>query len=251
MKTSFWLAEHSPDKMLVNGVCSDTVGLYVDRPPMPPMGAEKVDTYEIPNTNGSVVRRSGTYDDITLTVKCFVFDGGYHPEEIYKYLSGAKTVEFSRCPDYFYKVKKVNGITPSYKQLGKNYLQVVFTCEAFRYSVDNAPQTESGSTVTIYNRGNVPCEPVYALALSSEATDETLTVNDEELAISASTLAGETLFVDVARKKVYYINDGVATIVQNLTSGRFWAMVLQTGWNTVELSAGITSVEVTKNERWL
>lgn len=249
MKTSFYLAEHSPDKMLVNGVPSDTVGLYVDRPPMPPMASEEVRKYDLPT--GSVYQRTGYYEDITLNVKCFVFDGGYHPEEIYKWLSGAKTVLFSRCPDYLYKVKQVSGITPQYKQLGKNYLQVQFICEPFRYTVDNEPQTFDDAEFTIYNRGNVPCEPVFKIALDSEATAESLTVNGEELEITATTIAGETIFVDVPRKKVWMYEDGVPTVIQNLTSGRFWAQLLQAGWNTVEISSGITSVEVTKNERWL
>lgn len=251
MKTSWYLAEHSPDKMLVNGVPSETVGLYVDRPPMPPMASEKVSTHDLPTQNGSVIRRMGVYDDITLTVKCYVFDGGYHPQDIYKYLSGAKTVSFSRVPDYFYKVKKVNGITPQYKQLGKNFLQVQFECEAFRYTVDNAPQTFTGTEFTIYNRGNVACDPVYKLVLSDEATTEKLTVNGEELEIAATTIAGETIYVDVARKKVWMYADEAQTVIQRLTSGSFWKQILQCGWNAVTVTGGIESVEVTKNERWL
>jgi phage-related protein len=249
---SFELAQHSPDKMFVNGVCSDTVGLYVDRPPMPPMASEKVNEYELPTQNGSVVRRTGRYDDITVTVKCFVFDGGYNPQDIYAFLSGAKTVCFSRSNDWFYKVKRVNGITPQYKQLGKNFLQVTFICEAFRYSVDNAPRTFSGRSFTVYNRGNVECEPLYRLEFDDASLIDFFDVNEERLQIQPF-FATDTavIYVDVAKKKVYSIGENGEYINQRYTSGRFWAQTLKTGWNTIETTEGILSVEITKNERWL
>lgn len=251
MMTSWELAQHSPDKMFVNGVCSDTVGLYVDRPPMPPMAAEKVSQFELPAQNGISYKREGYYDDVDLTVKCFVFDGGYNPQDIYKFLSAAKTVTFSRAPDYFYKVKKVRGITPQYKQLGKNFLQVVFTCEAFRYTVDNAPVNYTDSEFTVYNRGNVDCEPVYKLTISDEAILDFFYVNGEWLKIQSAAVIGKDIYIDVPRKKVYYIEDGIMTVCQRLTVGRFWNMTLRQGWNTISRTEDILAVEIVRNERWI
>ena len=251
MMTSWELAEHSPDKMFVNGVCSDTVGLYVDRPPMPPMASEKVSSYEIPSQNGSVVIRSGVYDDITLTVKCFVFDGGYRPQDIYKFLSAAKTLWFSRSDEWYYKVKQVQGIVPQYKQLGKNFLQVNFICEAFRYVKGEVPQSYTGTGCTIFNRGNVDCEPVYKLTFSDWSLAAYFDVNGERLQLNPAAMDTGEAVIDLPRKKIYKVSGSTLTVVQRYTAGRFWAQVLKAGWNTLAWSSGITAVEVTKNERWL
>ena len=246
------IAAASPDKMFLDGVCSDTVGLYVDTPPMPPMAEENVIEYDVPGLSGKLNRKTGTYQDITITVRCFVFDGGYHPGQIYKFLSNAKTLSFTRATGYFYQVKKVLGVTPQYQTSGKNFLNVQFVCSPFRYRKQNIPQAFSASPANVYNMGNIYSEPVYRLTIKSDAQLAIFRVNGIALQILANALDTGTIVIDIPRKKIYKESSGdVLTIVQQYTSGAFWNMTLNHGANELTWNSEITSVEVTANERWL
>lgn len=246
------LAAASPDRMFLNDVCSDTVGLYVDTPPMPPMPEEKVELMKTPYANGDLYGRTGMYEDITITVRCFVFDGGYHPGRIYKFLSNAKTLYFTCATDYFYQVKKVLGVTPQYQTAGKNFLNVQFVCSPFRYRRQSITQVLTESPATCDNIGNVYSEPEYRLTLAASTDTTALTVNGTTLAIDQSVLAyGTELVVDVQRRIIYTEAGGVLTSVQSKTSGAFWRMVLIPGYNAISWAGGITSVEITPRTRWL
>ena len=247
---SWTVAQLSRDKMFVNGIASDTVGLYVDTPPMPPMASEKVITSDIAGLSGNQYTHTGVYEDIVVTVKCFVFDYGYHPKLIYGFLKDAKTLYFSEAAEWYYRVKRVVGVTPQYQIDGKNVINIQFVCDPFRYRRQNIPIPFASSPATIRNFGNVYCEPQYKLTLDaeSEAIGATFTVNGT--ALQLLDLSGE-VFVDLERKKIYKKSDNVLTVVQNQTSGKFWNMVLESGENTMSWTEKITSVEVTPNERCL
>lgn len=246
------LASASADVMLVNGVCSRHVGLYVDTPPMPPMAEEKMEVTETPYANGDLYGRTGVYSDITLNVRCFVFDGGYHPETIYGFLSGAKKLSFGNAQEYYYVVKKVVGITPQYQQGGKNFLNVQFVCSAFRYRTQNNPIEFTESPARIVLPTNVYCEPVYKLTVDSERTGAAyFKVNDVELWVLNPAIQTGEVVVDIPRKKVYMVADGVYTIVQKYTTGSFWRQVLKPQENVLTWNDHVTAVSVTKNERWL
>ena len=247
---SWTAATLARDKMFVNGIASDTVGLYVDTPPMPPMAAEKVITSDIAGLSGNQYTHTGVYEDITVTVRCFVFDYGYHPKLIYGFLKDAKTLYFSEAAEWYYRVKRVAGVTPQYQVDGKNVINIQFVCDPFRYRRQNIVQPFRYSPVTIRNFGNVYCEPLYKLKFDpiSQAIGATFAVNDTSLQLLD--LSGE-VYVDLERKKIYKSNDGVLTIVQDQTSGKFWNMVLEPGENTMTWTEKIESVEVITNERYL
>lgn len=252
MSLGWELAKQSQDKMFVNGICSDTVGLYVDRAPMPPMAEENVTEYDIPGLSGKLNQRTGTYQDITITVRCFVFDGGYHPGQIYKFLGNAKTLYFTRATDYFYQVKKVLGVTPQYQAAGKNFLNVQFVCSPFRYRKQNIPQVFTESPAVCDNIGNFYSEPVYRLTVDPELTGAAFfKVNDTQVTILNPAIQTGIVVIDLPRRKVYMEENGVLTIVQKYTTGAFWKQVLLPGYNALSWNAHVTSVSIQKNERWL
>lgn len=248
----YTIAASSPDKMFINGVSSEEVGLYVDTPPMPPMPEERVEYTGTPYANGDLYGRTGMYNDITITVKCFVFDGGYHPQKIYGFISGAKTLAFSRTMQYHYKVKKVLGIIPQYRQAGKNILAVQFICAPFRYETQNNPVQLTENPSYVVNATNIYHEPVFRVIFGEDALFGRFTVNDITLQLQAMPIQSSTIIIDTGRKKIYKESaGGTLTIIQQYTTGDFWKMILPPGKNTISWQGEVESVIMTQNARWL
>lgn len=249
-----WLV--SPDKMIINGVSSDTVGLTVDTPPMPPLAEEIVDEAFTFGRAESTVFKTGQYKNIEIAVKCYVLDYGYQPDQIYKYISGAKTLAFSSDDRYFYKVKKVLSVTPAYQGKGKNVLNVRFQCSPFKYNAINPeytytiPDGETSGTAQIYNAGSVYCEPMIWMAarVIGSGTSGVITVNGETVTIIPAT-SGEVYF-DIPNMEVYTLVGGTPTALQSSVSGKWWEFILPPGYSEISWSGG-TAIKITKNERWL
>lgn len=239
----------SADKMYINGMSSDEVGLYIDSPPSPPMPKRTYSGYTVPGRSESVTVPDDIFEDITLTAKAFVFDGLYQPEKIYSFISNAKTVYFSTSDQYFYKVKRVLGITPQYYNHGKRLLQVQFVCSPYRWARSNDYTAVSNGDGFKIN-GNIYCEPIYHL--EGISGDVIFSVNGVKLEIFA--INGE-IYLDVAARKAYQIDeDGNKVIMLDKTIGRLWDMVLvpsQTADNIIKWSGSIDDVSVQKNERWV
>lgn len=242
----------SPDKMIINGISSDTVGIFVDTPPMPPMPEQKVEKFFVPGNAESRIYPTGQFEDITITVKCAVFDYGSHPDLIYKFLSGAKTLAFSSSDRYHYRVKSVQGLNPNYAKLGKNILNVKFICSPFKYLTENpAVVYERGEsetkTIQVYNSGSVYCEPVFKVYGITHQAATVLTVNGTALTINQS-LNGDTVYIDMQRKEVYQIENGAMVSVQRNTSGAWWDFIMPPGYSEISWATAET-LTITKNER--
>lgn len=247
-----WLM--SKDKMYINGVSSDTVGIFVDTPPMPPMAEEIVEEINIIGRAESNYYHTGTYKDITITVNCYIFDYGDHPDLIYKYLRGAKTLSFSSADDYYYKVKRVAGLTPSYNGKGKNTLSVQFICSPFKYAVNQQTVTfqrgeDEVKTVQVFNAGGIYSEPVFLLPYGSEETHQfaRLWVNGEYIATPQTFVSD--VYIDLQIMEVYRIASG-AKVKASPIYGNWWDCLLLPGYNTIEF-AGCDYLTIKKNERLL
>ena len=198
-----WLV--TPDKMIINGVSSDTVGLAVNTPPMPPMAEQIVDEAFAFGRAESTVYQTGQYKNIEIAVKCFVFDYGYLPDQIYKFIYDAKTLAFSSDDRYYYKVKKVLGISPAYQKLGKNVLTVRFQCSPFKYSALNPqytysiPDGQTSCSVQIMNAGSIYCEPLIWLSARDGDASAQITVNGE----TATVTTGSEAYFDIQNMEVY------------------------------------------------
>lgn len=247
-----WLV--SPDKMIINGVSSDTVGIYVDTPPMPPMPEEIVEENTPLGRSESIVYHTGQYKNIEITVKCYVFDYGYLPDAIYKYLLGAKTLAFGADERYYYIVKKVGAITPSYQTKGKNLLSVKFICSPFKYISLNPehtyviPDGQTEWTVQVLNSGDVYCEPIIWLSTAEGHAVGHITVNG--VAVSLPAVTNDDIYIDLQKMELYKVVDGQPISMQSYSSGRWWDFVFPPGYSEITWD-GSRTMKITLNERWL
>ena len=228
------------DYIIINGISSDTVGLYIDTPPMPPMQARNFQTISIPNRAETLTMQEITRPDVQIDINAYLFDDeqSADPAVIYAYLDAAETLKTSKNDDFEYRVRRLLGVTPAYQGHGKQLLTISFICSPYRYSTDNEPIEYSYSPASITNSGTVFCEPIYKLYGTGELE---LIVNEDEA--NKLVIPDVDGYVIADAEKLICHKDG--TFLRS--SGKI--PFFNVGENSIETNA--TRIELIKNERWL
>jgi phage-related protein len=235
------MAVISPDYFKLNGVESSVFGLYVDTPALPPLSAARYQSYNV-GAEQDMTYPDGSYDDITIVLTAYVFDGGYKDiNDINRYIASAETLEISRYSGYYFKVKKVNGLVPSHVVSGKHRFNISFVCEPFKYAVNNDFIEIPYSGYPVFYEGSIFGEPLIEVKAVGLAN---LIIGSTSFAVDNIT-EDETVYIDSRRKIVYVEN----TIINNRSAGVFPKLLY--GDNQISFNNRVTSVRVQKNERWL
>lgn len=218
---------------------------------VPPRAAEQYEMLKIPGMLSPVPRRLGQYNSSKLTAALVMRDCT-DLRAVYAWLSGEGNLICSDTPELYYRVLACDIINT--KRVGAantvRELTVSFTVLPFAYATDNTPITATASPMEFYTQGTIYSEPL--ILLSGISGDVVLTVNTVELTITGIT--GD-LYIDVERRKAYQVNDdGSKRIVLSNTVGKLWNMVLvssESAQNIISWTGTVSSVTITKNERWL
>lgn len=228
------------DYIVINGVSSETVGLYVDTPPMPPLQAKNFQTITIPNRPEVLTMHDVTREDIQIDINAYLFDDeqSADPSALYSFLDNATTLSTSKNADFEYKVRRLLSVIPAYQGHGKQLLTISFICSPYRYSTDNEATEITQFPAIANNSGNVFSQPTFKLYGSGELT---LTVNeDTDHTLVIPDVDG---YVIADAEKMLCHKDG--TIMR--CSGKI--PFFNVGDNSIETNA--TKLELIKNERWL
>lgn len=151
----------SKDYIYINGVSSDSVGLYIDTPPLPPMALRRGSSYNVGSEADSFSFENG-YDDITVKIKAFVFNStDFDNSELNSYLNGAKTLQTSRNTKFYYKVKRITSVSSSVMSDGEKIkYEISFLCYPFKYYVEN-PEIPLTNGMVVENKGKLFSRPVF------------------------------------------------------------------------------------------
>lgn len=227
----------SSDYFTVNGISSETVGLWVDTPPAPPMASQRVTVWG-GMQDFDLSAPDDVWDDITLTVQAYTFfNDDFDLSAVYAFLADARTLGLSRFPGKHLRVRSVKQIAPKVQYDGARIsVPITFVCKPFKYLDDNPETAVTGNTVT--NRGTRFCRPVWHV---QGASGTVLTVNGEAFTVTGA--AWSEYYIDSERLMAYAPN-GDSILMQ--TAGNF--PFLRPGTNSVSLSAGTLAVRL--NERW-
>lgn len=227
----------SKDSIIVNGINSNTIGLYIDTPPVPPVAQQRYTEYQTgADTDG--VSLDDTFENIRLTVTAYqFFTENFDNRIVYNFLKDAKTLQTSRFSDYLYRVQKLSVSNPESSYDGRRIrYQITFDCRPFKYSVENPMENISAGTVT--NSGSRYSQPIWAITGTG---DVSLIVNSAYFTIAG--LDG-TAVVDCEKMIAYTQNE----IINPRTTGNF--PFLAVGDNSVSWNGEISRVALQKNERW-
>lgn len=228
------------DWIKINGVSSDTVDLWVDTPPVPPMPKRRVTVNQTGIEEDAVVREN-SYENSTLNVVCYSFyPEDFDNSEIYEYILGAKTIEISRQQGWYYKVKNVTANNPSVSADGARLKYTfAFQVAPFRYSLDNEPEVMTGNVIDLTNEGNFFSRPRIELTATG---DITIDCNGDFFYIYGCP-ANSEVKIDSERLVTFIGNE----IVNASTNGKY--PLLSVGLNRIAIAGTASDVTIYKNER--
>lgn len=215
--------------------------------PVIPTAGRRVSNIEIPGRDGTLTFDEGTYGDITVPLECSLKSDDFVNDayKIKAWLTGGKgELKFSNDPSRKFYAQVVNkfDIAESIRTFGA--FPVVFNCEPYKYSVDNAMITILSTTpkpVTINNPATAPSRPVIKVYGTGNIT---LTINGVAITLTGLT---DNIIIDSSIEDAY--NGGSMANMNNKMQGEF--PLLKVGDNSLTWTGTVTKIEVTPNWRWI
>ena len=170
----------SPDYFTIDGVSSETVGLYVDTPPIPPLAKQRYTTYKT-GVDMDVSTPDDVFENITLSFSCFMFmkNDDFSLSAVYGFLQSGNKLAFSRFPNRYFKIQQLGGVNPSQQYDGnKIKLSVSFICSPFKYHTSNDEISPENNIIN--NPGTRYSRPLYKIVKSSAGSAASITVNQTD-----------------------------------------------------------------------
>lgn len=236
--------ELQPDAFKINGVSCKTIGAWANTPSVPPMAKQRYTTYQNSSDEDSTVA-DDTFEDIPYKLVFFTFDAeNYDNSDIYAFFSDAKTLEISRFPNKYFKIRQLDIGQPEQNFNGKKVKYTAnFRLAPFKYSSSNEEITLSNGDV-VENKGTRYARPTIEIAGSGTIT---LSINGVEFTV---VLADTGQYVVIDSERLITYDKTTKQLIQNGTNGYY--PMLPIGESQITWSGGTTVyVKIKVNERWL
>ena len=154
------------EKFTLDGTSSDTLGLYCDfLPPIPP--AEQLYTTFNTGADEMGTTEDDVFNDITYQIRFYTFlADNYNDTAIKAFCTGKKILTLSRCPDYYFKIRRMRLTATDSTGYGKRIDYVLtLTLAPFRYVEDNEwiDVEINLAQTTIYNLHTVFSKPIIEI----------------------------------------------------------------------------------------
>jgi phage-related protein len=205
----------------INGTKSTSVGLNVEFLQPVPMAVQDYTEW----TTGSDilgVSRDDTFQNIQYDIEARVLRSpdGFDSSAIYALFANAQTLSLSTVPGYYYKIRKVLGITPSAEpELRGNSITYLISLELapFKYHMLNDPvEITLGA---IRNPGTRYSRPLYKITnRTAGLSTVSLIVNGRTYKIDGLTDSDAIIFIDAEKMLCYSKTAESASTVRNIMS---------------------------------
>ena len=229
------------DFFTLDGVSSNTKGIWCDTPPVPPMAKQRYTAYQT-GADEDRTTPDESYEDVKYKLTFYTIEDGYDTRDIYSYIQSAKQLQISRLEGLYFKVRQVDlsSVETAYRGNRIKYT-ATFTLAPFKYAVDNEESTITDGDIVV-NNGSRYSKPIIELTGSG---DITLGLNGDNFTITLPS-DGETVIIDSDR---YITYDKSSHEVKHNVVGGLYPM-LAVGNNAFTVSGSVSSVKIKKNERW-
>ena len=229
------------DFFTLDGVSSNTKGIWCDTPPVPPMAKQRYTAYQT-GADEDRTTPDESYEDVKYKLTFYTIEDGYDTRDIYSYIQSAKQLQISRLEGLYFKVRQVDlsSVETAYRGNRIKYT-ATFTLAPFKYAVDNEESTITDGDIVV-NNGSRYSKPIIELTGSG---DITLGLNGDNFTITLPS-DGETVTIDSDR---YITYDKSSHEVKHNVVGGLYPM-LAVGNNAFTVSGSVSSVKKKKNERW-
>ncbi|MDE6035893.1 MAG: hypothetical protein K2G36_08305 [Ruminococcus sp.] len=228
----------SKDWFKINGISSYTVEIYVDTPSVPPMAQQYYTTYQT-NFDENSTYSDNIFDDITYSITFYTFYKDFDNTDIYSFLADAQTLEISRLPRYYYKIRQLSLDNPENVFRGEKIrYKLNFRLAPFRYFTENpAISVLNGSVIS--NNGTRYSKPTLRIVGTGD-----ISVNVNDLTFEVKGLSeNQEIIIDSSKFITYSGNE----LFHNRTTGKY--PLLAVGENVISWSGNVKNVEISKNER--
>lgn len=237
-----------------NGIDCRAMGITMRGPAAIIRAEERVKHVQLPGVSGDLTETEGAdvFNSYIQTVSISV-KGGYRVNDVYKWLRGSGYVTFSGEPDKRQLARVIGAITLNRisRNMDRWAGEVQFYCQPLKERMAEVAESISPSGSTIINSGDVMSRPLIKVVTASNSTAFGIAVvgtgTPSINGITAAGLtAGATYWLDSETMEM--LNSDKSENLTAKTTGNF--PVLGVGSNTVTY-IGVSSVEITKRERFL
>ena len=162
--------------------------------------------------------------------------------DLRSWLSGDGRLALSNVPNYHYRVKRAYMSETAVVNKVGGRMTAVFICDPFLYYDSGENEVVPGATIS--NPGLL-AYPVYRLhreMIDFDLTTITLTVNGNALTVSVY----DEITIDT-ENNIIYDDDG--NVINKWTAGDIDGLLLDPGSNSISISSGTFSINVTPNWR--
>lgn len=227
------------EKFSLDGVSSDTLGLFVDFLPPVPLADQRYTDFNT-GADEQGTTPDDVFNNIQYQIRFYTFlPDDYNDTAIKAFCYGKSVLTLSRFPDYYFKIKKTSLQAADGSGYGKRIDYILaLTLAPFRYTVDNE-QITLASGDSIVNEHTRYSKPEFEITGTG---DITLTVNGSEFTVNGLE-TNQTIIIDSARH-ITYSGD---TLLTGKTEGKY--PLLDVGSNTVSWTGSISSVKYRGNWR--
>jgi len=216
---------------------SSTDYLVVDKLPSIVRAAKDITKIEVVGRDGFLTLDNNSYKSTIKNAECWIRNLD-DLDFISSWLTGSGTAVFSNEPDKIYKVTILNQI--EFSKVVRTFYKfiIIFECQPYKESMDNAVITLTEATQIYNSTGNTskPIIKIYGTGLI------TLTINDN--AINLNNING---YVTINSDLLDCYKG--TQLYNRYMVGDF--PLLQPGSNSISWAGNVTSVEITPNWRWL
>lgn len=227
------------EKFSLDGVSSDTLGLFVDFLSPVPLADQRYTDFNM-GADEQGTTPDDVFNNIQYQIRFYTFlPDDYNDTAIKVFCYGKSVLTLSRFPDYYFKIKKISLQAADGSGYGKRIDYILtLTLAPFRYTVDNE-QITLASGDSIVNEHTRYSKPEFEITGTG---DITLTVNGAEFAVKGLE-TNQTIIIDSARH-VTYSGD---TLLIGKTDGKY--PLLDVGSNTISWTGSISSIKYKGNWR--
>ena len=229
------------EKFTLDGVSSDTLGLYCDYLPPVPMADQLYTTFNV-GADEMGTTPDEVFNDISYSIRFYTFLAeNYNDTAIKAFCTGKSILTLSRCPDYFFKVRRMKLTATDSIGYGKRIDYVLtLTLAPFRYVEDNEwidVEIQLAQT-TIYNLHTIYSKPLIEITGTGAVS---IVCQGQEFRING--LTGNPVVVDSEHKITYSGTE----YLTGKTEGEY--PLFNIGENHLQFSQTVTSARYKTNWR--
>ena len=227
------------DKFSLDGVSSDTLGLFVNYLAPVPLAEQRYTDFNT-GADEQGTTPDDVFNNIQYQIRFYTFlPDDYNDTAIKAFCFGKSVLTLSRFPDYYFKIKKTSLQASDGSGYGKRIDYILtLTLAPFRYSTDNE-QITLASGDSIVNEHTRYSKPEFEITGTG---DITLTVNGAEFTVKGLE-TNQTIIIDSSRH-ITYSGD---TLLIGKTEGKY--PLLDVGSNTISWTGSISSIKYKGNWR--